>query len=41
MPIQKISAPYPERRGYDMSKFLAMKWGLAGVTAYAMDDGDI
>lgn len=36
----KIYPPYPDVWGYDLSEFPAMKWGLAGVEAYAMDDGD-
>jgi hypothetical protein len=39
--IQKSYPPYPDVWGYDLSEFPAMKWGLAGVTPYAMDDGDI
>lgn len=38
---EQIVPPYPEIWGYDMSEFPAMKWGLAGIDAYAMDDGDI
>jgi hypothetical protein len=33
--------PYPDVWGYDMSEFPAVKWGLADVIPYAMDDGDI
>lgn len=36
----KIYPSYPDVWGYDLSEFPAMKWGLAGVEAYAMDDGD-
>jgi hypothetical protein len=39
--IQKSTPPYPDVWGYDLSEFPAVKWGLAGVTSYAMDDGDI
>lgn len=39
--IQKSLLPYSEVWGYDLSEFPAVKWGLAGVMAYAMDDGDI
>jgi hypothetical protein len=38
---QKIHPPYPDVWGYDMSEFPAVKWGLADVIPYAMDDGDI
>lgn len=39
--IQKRYPPYPDIWGYDMSEFPAVKWGLADVTPFAMDDGDI
>ena len=39
--IEKTYPLYPEIWGYDMSEFPAMKWGLAGIDAYSMDDGDI
>lgn len=37
---KKIYSLYPEIWGYDLSEFPAMKWGLAGVETYAMDNGD-
>ena len=36
-----IGPPYPEVWGYDLSNFPAMMYGLAGVRAFAMEDGDI
>ena len=39
--IKKNYPSYPDVWGYDMSEFPAMQWGLAGITSYAMDDGDI
>lgn len=39
--IPKISTPYPEVWGYDLSEFPAVKEGLSDVASYAMSDGDI
>ena len=37
----KLGPPYPDVWGYDLSTLSAIKWNLASVTAYTMDDGDV
>ena len=37
----KVGPPYPEVWGYDLSTIPAIKWGLASINGYYMEDGDV